>query len=1195
MRELLSIIALFPSNPHFALRKLRAWIGQERGALAWVWLLRFGSLICLTVWVVFRSRGNIEPYFNGFLIVGFMYVFQIATAIGGSWRPQLWQNQRIKLYQNLIEIVLLSLAIVHFGSADGVLWTFYLIPMLSAIRFLHNPYRTISIILTISISTFTGWLVYKHSEWGLFIPLTINLLGLSILFVARRTSVNPGAFADQRSEVARILDHYRSGICIIDHERRVQFVNAGLQRYFGRLTPGIKCYQYLGCIGENCTACMIPEHAVRNTFRHTMLAPSGRKHEFEVTVHPLAEDNHILLFLDPPRTIRLELYEHLLDTIVDNDEVHFNNALKQLLQSIREQFCAETAAIFWFKEGKLERALDSGPELPFAESYEPGQGVTGLTLITTSYLRFGRPVRVNNLDEKPEVLQTNVARYRQALPSGKVRHLLAVPINGRRHVIGVIRLVNRLLDPNSHHLDPHGFHSVHEIDLRMIAERLARAIEYRQLTREKEQQLAETQRFYRIYAASTAERNVFETITEEAMAAFPEASKCEIRRLNRSNRTLEYVCARHRRGFDYGSEPIALGGIAGRALREERIQVVPDTSQDADFVAGKVTIGAMMVAPLIGQLGVVGTLSLDYPAPHAFSDEEQRRFTALAMHAALAAEMFWRRMQNEQLRDHIQRINEDISRGVESVYKNVLAALRELIGYDSASIQLRYGNYLKIVAHDGFVDPDALEFISFDIHDQRLPNFYVMRDGMLLIVADVRQDYPHFETEAERYQSKEIRSILYIPMFYRQKIIGMIALDSHVVNFYRFGDGIIGTLLASAAASAIDNARLVEAQERQQESLRRLLKSSTDIIGINDEQELIDSYAQLGIQLFFCEHCAIFITHAQGAQGVEKFDFISSSLRQEFSDNYVELAKRIFAKSEIVRLSGEELSQYYENYGLSDDDFYHLLSGRSRSLLAAFMSDQQHHTRGIVLLENHWDENGFPATAEELLTLFCYQLVHSLSVINLRRSIREQLGIDVHDLANLLQGTVIFRINKLIRQSEYGNIVDQLKEKLQSINRATKYIYQELHRVQDDLRGRIDLEQPFAEALEEYIELVRERIGDQVQIHKNLPDHVNMPPEVLAILFRICRESLANIAKHAGFTNSPDERIDISLNIEQAKFVLCIADNGKGLPTDKNLDHLENGYGIHSIKEWARRIGASATIKNRVGGGVVVEVQGSIV
>jgi len=65
MRELLSIIALFPSNPHFALRKLRAWIGQERGALAWVWLLRFGSLICLTVWVVFRSRGNMTPLQEG--------------------------------------------------------------------------------------------------------------------------------------------------------------------------------------------------------------------------------------------------------------------------------------------------------------------------------------------------------------------------------------------------------------------------------------------------------------------------------------------------------------------------------------------------------------------------------------------------------------------------------------------------------------------------------------------------------------------------------------------------------------------------------------------------------------------------------------------------------------------------------------------------------------------------------------------------------------------------------------------------------------------------------------------------------------------------------------------------------------------------------------------------------------------------
>ncbi len=1191
MRELLSIISLFPNDPRFAIRKLRAWIGQERGALAWIWLLRFGSLIGLTGWAMFRAGGNIELYFNGFLVIGLMYVFQIGTAIGGSWRPQLWQSQWVKLYQNLIETVLLSLAIIHFGSADGVLWTFYLIPMLSAIRFLHNPYRTISIILTISISTLSGWIVYKYSELGPLIPLTINLLGLSILFITRRTSVNPGAFADQRSEVARILDHYRSGICIIDRERRVQFVNAGLQRYFGKLTPGMTCYQYLGCIGENCTACMISERAVHKTFRHTMLAPSGRKHEFEVTVHHLAEDNHILMFLDPPRTMELELYENLLDTIVDNDEAHFNDALRRLLQSIREQFRAETAAIFWFREGRLERALDDGPELPFTESYEPGQGVTGLTIITTPYLRFGRSVRVNNLDEKPEVLQTNVARYRQALPSGEVRHLLAVPINGRHHVIGVIRLVNRLLDHNPPRLDPHGFHSADEIDLRMIAERLARAIEYRQLSREKEQQLAETQRFYRIYAASTTKRNVFETITEEAMAAFPEASKCEIRRLNRSNRTLEYICARHRRGFDYGSQPIALAGVASRALREERIQVVPDTSQDADFVAGKVAIGAMMVAPLIGQLGIVGTLSLDYPTPHTFSEEEKRRFTALATHAALAAETFWRREQDEQLRDYIQRINEHISHGVESVYKNVLTALRELIGYDSASIQLRYDNYLKIVAHDGFADPDALALISFDVNDQRFPCFYVMSEGAPLTVADVWQDYPHLKAEADRYQSNDIRSILYIPMIYRQKTIGMIALNSRVVNFYRFSDTIIGTLLASAAASAIDNARLVEAQERQQENLRRLLKSSTDIIGINDEQALIDTYVQLGIQLFSCEHCAIFITHAPA---VETFDFISSSLRQELSDGYSELAKSISASNKVVRLSGEALSQYYDNCGLSDDDFYHLLSGRSRSLLAAFMSDQQQHTRGVVLLENYWDESGFPESSEELLTLFCYQLVHSLSVINLRRSIREQLGMDVHDLANLLQGTVIFRINKLIRQSEYSDTVDQLKEKLQSINRATKYIYQELHRVQDDLRGKMDLEQSFADALEEYIELVRERIGDQVQIHKRLPNHMSISPEVLAILFRICREALANIAKHAGFTNSPDERVEITLQIEQKTFVLCIADNGKGLPTDKSLDHPENGYGIHSIKEWAKRIGARATIRNRVGGGVIVEVQGSI-
>lgn len=1192
MKELIAIITLAFHNYQLAIRKLRAWVGQDRGALTWVWLLRFGGLILLAIWTWSRVN-ELSPthlQIGGSAIVC-LFFFQILTAIGGFQHPKEWQYQRNKLYQNLIESLLLSFAIVYLGPAHGIFWSFYLIPIFSAIRFLQHPYRLVSIALTIGAASLTGWQVYNQSMIGLFIPLTINLIGWSVLFVSRRIHLNPDALIDARSELAQILNHYRSGICVIDRDRRLRFVNAELRRHFGEWNDGMHCYNYLGCANDNCQACMLPETTMYGTFHETMIDQSGRKREFEISAHRLAEEGNILLFLDFPRTIRRDLYEHLLDTIVEQDEDGLTQALKQLLQSIREQFRAETAAIFWVSpDGRLERAIDSGPELNFAERYAPGQGVTGFTLVSKPNSRFGRIVRVNNLDQDKAVRPEYVAKYRQALPSGEVRHLLAVPINGRYKTIGVLRLVNHLKEQNK--LDHHGFHSAHAFDLQMIAERLARALDYRELAQAKAQQLAEVQRFYHIYAASTSGQDVFKTIVTEAMAAFPEARKCEIRRLNRANQTLEYVTAFHRRGFDHGIAANPITGINARALQKKDIEFVENTYEDKDFTPGNVPIGAIVVAPLIGQLGINGVLTLDYPEPREFTVTEKERVRAFATHAALAAESFWRKEQAEHLRDDIQRISEDISHGLDSVYRNVLNALRELIGYDSASIQLRYGDQLRIVAHTGFAYPEAVQLISFDLNDQRFPNYHVMKWGEPLIVADVRQDYPHFELEAERYQSAHIRSILYTPIIYRRQTIGMIALDSHTENFYQFSDSIISTFLASAAASAIENANLVKALDQQRRNLHHLLESSTQLIGIDNEERLLAAYAHLGKQLFACEHCAIFMRYPQARQ----FTLVGSSSQLCLPPAYNALAQDIAASGQIVRLAGEELMTYYDHFQLQADTLDHLNSSRCLSLLAGPVRDDDQTIIGIVVLENSDDsyEDGFSEAASELLELFGRQLAYSLGVVNMRRSTRDSLGIDVHDLVNFLQGTVIFNTNILIKQLERDHFPEHFKDRMLTINRAAKYVYQELHSIQDDLRGHTNLKNPFNETLKEYLELIRERIGSNVRIHTDLPSHLNLPPNIAYVLFRICREALANIAKHAGFVDREDGEVWITMSVDQNQFVMSIEDNGKGIPEIDHVISNENFYGINSIRKRAESIGAVASIRSRPGGGVVVAIQGSI-
>lgn len=1182
-------------NLNWRWRQIRAWFGQERGALFLIWCLRVGGLGLLIMWAWLKAPNIPEPNLKtGWLIIGVMACFQIFTAIWGAFQPEQWHKPPAKFLQNLIEVILISSAILQFGTASNVFWVLYLIPIVSAMRFLNNLWGSVIVGLSISAATVVGS-VHADNLLEIAIAPTITIFGLLLLYVLRRTSVHPDAFADQQTELVQILDRYQSGICVVDQHRRLVFVNHALEQQFGPWTRKMTCYEYLVCLHANCAACQQPQP---HPERYTMQAPGGRKITFSVESQRVADGEHLLLFLNPPRAIRLDL---LLNAIVQEDQQRYTSALHQLLDSVRQDFEAESAAIFWFKDGRLTRDITSGPSLPFEEHYELGQGITGLALPGLDGSPFGRNVVVNNLDTSPVIID-NLAEhpvahpkyfeeYKQALPSSQVKHLLAAPLNGRRGIIGVLRLVNRL---NKHgQLDSEGFQRLHEIDLNMICERLAHTIEYRELYLARQRQLEETERFYRIYDASTRDQAVFTTIVEEALRAFPAASKCEIRRFDRASQTLQLIAARHRRGFDYGAPPSPLAGINARALREGQIQFVTDTAHDPDFIHRQPPIGALMVAPLIGYLGIIGILALDYDEPRMFTPEECRRFEALATHARLAAAVIWRNEQAERLRKHIQQIS-DLSEGITGVYQHILKAYHNLIGYDSASIQLLYGHYLQIVECDGFADRNAVCSLSFDIHDERFPNSRVLREQHPLVETDVTQTYPHFVQESERYQTANIRSILYTPLIYRGQFIGMIALDSHTPSFYREGDVVLSMLLANAAASAIDNARLVDTLQQQQEQLRVLLKSGTALMRIHDERKLIASYAQLGANLFACEHCAIFLHRAPDYE----FELTVSSQRDGYFDNesYRRLAATIAAHNQIIALTGDTLLAWYAEHGIAGDELEHLPTARGRSLLAGPIRDQRQMVVGVLIFENYEPDygEGFPLSAHDLLELFGKQVLNGMNIVNIRRTTRESLGLDVHDLLNFVQSTIIFSLNTMIKQIEQSEPVTAITPQLLQTNQAAKFLYQQLRYIQDDLRGRTDLEQPFGQMVHDYINLLRGSVLKDVTISCDPLTNVNLPRRTAYALFRICQEALANIAKHAEIHLKPDGAVWIKYTQTDTSFTLTIEDNGRGMAKSVEILRQRGAYGLTTIQQWAERIGGRATIQPRPTGGVIVQVTGQI-
>jgi len=102
-----------------------------------------------------------------------------------------------------------------------------------------------------------------------------------------------------------------------------------------------------------------------------------------------------------------------------------------------------------------------------------------------------------------------------------------------------------------------------------------------------------------------------------------------------------------------------------------------------------------------------------------------------------------------------------------------------------------------------------------------------------ILVGDVRND-PRYLSSIDA-----VRTELAVPMLARQKLVGVIDVQSTRVNAYTEYDRALLRLIASRIAVAIDNARLYRRVERNHRTLRTLSAISNEISSILDLDELL--------------------------------------------------------------------------------------------------------------------------------------------------------------------------------------------------------------------------------------------------------------------------------------------------------------------------------------------------------------------
>jgi len=239
-------------------------------------------------------------------------------------------------------------------------------------------------------------------------------------------------------------------------------------------------------------------------------------------------------------------------------------------------------------------------------------------------------------------------------------------------------------------------------------------------------------------------------------------------------------------------------------------------------------IQSILIVPLVVKGTVIGTIGLDaLETPRIFTPEEIDLAGTIANQVAIAIEnsrLFAaearRRREAETLQAATRALGTTLD--LQEIFEVILSELRQVVPYDSASVQQVEGSTLKIIGGDGFSNPQEVLGLSLDVTSADNPNSEVVRTRAPVILQDAPLLYADFERKP--HAQAGTRSWLGVPLLFGDRLMGMLTLDKREPDFYTKEHARLALAFAAQAAFAIENARLYQEVSHHLEEVQTLNK-----------------------------------------------------------------------------------------------------------------------------------------------------------------------------------------------------------------------------------------------------------------------------------------------------------------------------------------------------------------------------------
>lgn len=523
--------------------------------------------------------------------------------------------------------------------------------------------------------------------------------------------------------------------------------------------------------------------------------------------------------------------------------------------------------------------------------------------------------------------------------------------------------------------------------------------------------------------------------------------------------------------------------------------------------------------------------------------------------------------------------------------EKLLRGARDVLPYDTASVQLVYRDRLMIVACDGFPNPDEILQIEFPVDDENFPNHSVIRSRQVRV-----EQADKFESFKDRhFYANHIKSWMGVPLISPStgECFGMISIDSSQADAYNQFDAVQAGWFAKKVSSFLVEAALGPAAmtlATHRENLLGSLKSWGDLLPDrtskwDDDVQAAKELIQIGQKIFRTEDCSIFfLRHKFGEKQEEPVLHLICSTA--VPQNYFQKHEMKVTGRHGDGLTGLAVHRNKTlNYGAAKvkrspyraNFIYHLkflFSGKSRQVMITPLRDFKGNAVGAIKIENRMgtsSEKEFFPVEKNLFEIYASMTSLILETIR-QKSYASRLDEGVHGMRGVIHHAAIVPIEELLNSVRDVNGSPHTENKLLEIKHALEYVKMTIHGILADSADNIYLEKEgLLHAVRHYLKSLQaipffESACNRITISDHNTRDDEMPYQIQEIFFNVAKEGILNIVRHSKIEQKVGGFGEVSFLRKDGVFEITIRDNGIGFVDSASPDMKKRSFGLNAIK-----------------------------